>query len=128
MGKRILLCDDEIHILRAVEFKLNKAGYEVEIASDGEEAWKAIQKHQPDLLITDCQMPRMTGLELVRRMRNDPKTADIPVLMLTSKGFELSPEVLYKELGVIRVISKPFSPRELLQDVNAVLHQETVNV
>ncbi len=65
MTKRILLCDDEIHILRAAEFKLKKAGYDVRIASDGQEAWEAIQRQKPDILITDCQMPRLDGLGLV---------------------------------------------------------------
>ena len=128
MGKRIILCDDEIHILRAMEFKLKKAGYEVEITNDGEEAWDAIQKRKPDLLITDCQMPRLTGLELIGRLRDNPRTADIPVFMLTAKGYELSHELLFGQLRVLRVVAKPFSPRELLQDVDAVLQQETSNV
>ena len=128
MNKRIVLSDDEIHILRAMEFKLKKAGYEVEITSDGEEAWEAIQKCKPDLLITDCQMPRLSGLELISRLRNNPQTADIPVFMLTAKGYELSQELLFDQLRVLRVIAKPFSPRELLQDVDAVMQQETIKV
>jgi two-component system, OmpR family, alkaline phosphatase synthesis response regulator PhoP len=128
MSKRILLCDDEIHILRAMEFKLKKGGYEVEITSDGEEAWEAIQIRKPDLLITDCQMPRLTGLELIERLRNNSQTADILVFMLTAKGYELSQELLFNQLRVLRVLAKPFSPRELLQDVNAVMQQETIKV
>jgi two-component system, OmpR family, alkaline phosphatase synthesis response regulator PhoP len=128
MSKRILLCDDEIHIVRAMEFKLKKGGYEVEITSDGEEAWEAIQIRKPDLLITDCQMPRLTGLELIERLRNNPQTADILVFMLTAKGYELSQELLFNQLRVLRVLAKPFSPRELLQDVNAVMQQETIKV
>ena len=128
MGKRIILCDDEVHILRAAEFKLKKAGYEVELAGDGEEAWEAIQNLKPDLLITDCQMPRLNGFELVRRLRSNPQTSDIPVLMITAKGYELSPELLFEELHVLRIIAKPFSPRELLQDVNTILEQKTVQV
>jgi DNA-binding response OmpR family regulator len=128
MSKRILLCDDEIHILRAMEFKLKKGGYEVEISSDGEEAWEAIQNRKPDLLITDCQMPRLSGLELIERLRNDLQTAAIPVFMLTAKGYELAPELLFNQLRVLRVVAKPFSPRELLRDVDAVLQQETVEV
>lgn len=126
MSKRILLSDDEIHILRAMEFKLKKGGYEVEITSDGEEAWEAIQKRKPDLLITDCQMPRLSGLELINRLRNNPQTADIPVFMLTAKGYELSQELLFDQLRVLRVLPKPFSPRELLRDVDAVMQQETI--
>ena len=128
MSKRILLCDDEIHILRAMEFKLKKAGYEVEITTDGEEAWEAIQNRMPDLLITDCQMPRLSGLELINRLRNNPQTAAIAVFMLTAKGYELSQELLFDQLRVLRVIAKPFSPRELLREVDAVTQQETVIV
>jgi two-component system, OmpR family, alkaline phosphatase synthesis response regulator PhoP len=127
MGKRILLCDDEIHILRAAEFKLKKAGYDVEITTDGEDAWDAVQNRKPDLLITDCQMPRLSGLELIGRLRDNPHTSDIRVFMLTAKGYELSHDQLFDRLGVLRVLAKPFSPRELLQDVNAVLQTETVN-
>ncbi len=126
MSKRILLCDDEIHILRAMEFKLKKAGYDVEITSDGEEAWEAIQNCKPDLLITDCQMPRLSGLELIGRLRNDPKAADLPVFMLTAKGYELSPELLFGQLRILRIVSKPFSPHELLDGVNDVFQENTV--
>jgi two-component system, OmpR family, alkaline phosphatase synthesis response regulator PhoP len=128
MSKRIILCDDEIHILRAMEFKLKKGGYDVEITSDGEEAWEAIQKCKPDLLITDCQMPRLSGLELIERMRSKPETAAIPVFMLTAKGYELAPELLFNQLHVLRIVAKPFSPRELLQFANDVLQQESAKV
>jgi len=121
MTKRILLCDDEIHILRAAEFKLKKAGYDVQIASDGQEGWEAIQRQKPDMLITDCQMPRMDGLGLVERVRQNPETADLPIFMLTAKGFELSHDNLAHKWNVMAVIAKPFSPRELLQRVDSVL-------
>ena len=124
MSTRVLLCDDEIHILRAAEFKIKRAGYSVRTAGDGEEAWQLVQDQVPDLLITDCQMPRLDGLGLVRRLREDCRTAAVPVLMLTAKGFELSHEGLAAELGVIDVIAKPFSPRELLKRVDAVLAEE----
>ena len=121
MSKRILLCDDEIHILRAAEFKLKKAGYDVQIASDGEEAWEAIERQTPDMLITDYQMPRLDGFGLVQKVRANPATATIPVFMLTAKGFELSHEELAEKWNVMAVLAKPFSPRELLQRVDAVL-------
>jgi DNA-binding response OmpR family regulator len=126
MTKRVMLCDDEIHILRAAEFKLKKAGYDVQIAGDGEEAWVAIQAQKPDILITDCQMPRLDGLGLVRRVRENPATADLPVLMLTAKGFELSHQELAEKLQVIAVVGKPFSPRELLQRVDAILGEASL--
>lgn len=125
MGKRVLLCDDEIHILRAAEFKLKRAGYDVQIASDGQEAWEAIEAQKPDILITDCQMPRLDGLGLVARVREHEETRDLPILMLTAKGFELSSEDLADKWDVIDVIAKPFSPRELLGRVDAILSEET---
>ncbi len=128
MSKHILLCDDEIHILRAAEFKLKKAGYDVRIASDGQEAWEAIQERKPDILITDYQMPRLDGLGLVQKVRENPATADLPVFMLTAKGYELSHDDLAAKWNVMAVIAKPFSPRELLQRVNGVLQEEAVTV
>ena len=123
MTKHILLCDDEIHILRAAEFKLKKAGYDVRTAGDGLEAWEAIQQQKPDLLITDCQMPRLDGLGLVRKVRENPATADLPVFMLTAKGFELSQDDLARKWSISAVIAKPFSPRELLQRVDSILQE-----
>ena len=121
MPKRVLLCDDEIHILRAAEFKLKRAGYDVQIAGDGQEAWELIEAQVPDMLITDCQMPRLDGFGLVQRVRENPETADLPVLMLTAKGFELSSDELAEKWNVIGVLAKPFSPRELLQTVDGIL-------
>lgn len=121
MPKRVLLCDDEIHILRAAEFKLKRAGYDVRIAGDGQEAWEAIQLQKPDVLITDCQMPRLDGFGLVQRVRENPETKDLPVLMLTAKGYELSQEELAEKWNVAAVIAKPFSPRELLRSVEKLL-------
>ena len=115
MGKRILLCDDEIYILRAAEFKLKEAGYDVEITVDGEEAWKAIQTHKPDLLIADYYMPKLNGIDLVHRIRENPQTADIPVFMLTCKLYAITPQVYSEELNIIHVIPKPFSPRRITQ-------------
>jgi two-component system alkaline phosphatase synthesis response regulator PhoP len=120
MPHQVLLCDDEIHILRAAEFKLTRAGYEVRCASNGEEAWRALEQYKPDLLITDCQMPYLDGLGLCQRLREHPATADLPVLMLTAKGYELSHRDLREQLGILAVIAKPFSPRELLQKVDEI--------
>jgi two-component system, OmpR family, alkaline phosphatase synthesis response regulator PhoP len=128
MTKRILLCDDEIHILRAAEFKFKRAGYDVEIAGDGQEAWEAIERQTPDILITDCQMPRLDGFGLVERVRGNAATSDLPILMLTAKGFELSHRELTEKWNVLAVIAKPFSPRELLRRVDAVFDEQTVSV
>ena len=127
VSKNVLLCDDEIHILRAAEFKLKRAGYEVRIAGDGQEAWEMIAERTPDILISDYQMPRLDGFGLTRRVRENPATADLPILMLTAKGFEIDAEELAEKWNIIGVIAKPFSPRELLRTVNEVLGVESLN-
>jgi two-component system alkaline phosphatase synthesis response regulator PhoP len=124
MPHRVLLCDDELHILRAAEFKLLRAGYEVECAGDGEAAWEAIVRQRPDFVITDCQMPRLTGFGLAERIRANPATRDLPVIMLTAKGLELSSADVREQYGVLCVLGKPFSPRELLRLVDAQLRPE----
>ena len=122
MSKCILFCDDDIHIVRAAEIKFRHAGYEVHTASDGEEALESIRAGRPDLLITDCQMPRLDGLGLIQRLREDPATADLPVMMLTGKGFELSHDELAKRWNILAILPKPFSPRDLLRRVDAILN------
>jgi len=128
MGRSVLLCDDEIHILRAAEFKMKRAGHDVRIAGNGEEAWSMIEQRPPDIVVTDCQMPRLDGLGLIRRMRQYEPTKNLPVYMLTAKGFELSHEELKNELNILDIITKPFSPRELLARVEQALDEpEAVN-
>ncbi len=124
MSKRILLCDDEPHILRAAEFKLKRAGYEVFTANDGEEGWEIIQELRPDVVITDCQMPQLDGLGLAKRIHESAEFTSIPVLMLTAKGFELSRQAVRDEYGILDVLAKPFSPRELHKRVEAVFESE----
>lgn len=126
MPKRILLCDDELHILRAAEFKFKRAGYDVICANDGQEGWEQIEKQRPDIVVTDCQMPRLSGLGLAERIRQTPATADLPVIMLSAKGFEISSEELRAKYGIRCLMAKPFSPRELFGRVEAVLAGEQV--
>ena len=121
MSKRILLCDDEIHILRAAEFKFKRAGYEVVLACDGQEGWERIQQQLPDVVVTDCQMPRLSGLGLAERIKEDPTTCHLPVIMLSGKGFELSEQEIRNNYGIRFLVGKPFSPRELFQRVEALL-------
>jgi DNA-binding response OmpR family regulator len=121
MAISILLCDDEIHILRAAEFKFTRSGFDVRCAGDGEEAWAEILIRKPDLVITDCQMPRLDGLELAKRIHETPETSDIPVLMLTGKGFEIPRTDIWRTYGIVQVLPKPFSPRELISKAQQVL-------
>ena len=127
MIAKILLCDDEIHILRAAEFKLARAGYEVRCATDGQQAWELIEQERPDILITDFPMPRLNGLELIERVRANPQTSDLAVIVLTAKGFEGSPQEMAERWGVAAVLGKPFSPRELHRLVESAVGLSTAS-
>jgi two-component system alkaline phosphatase synthesis response regulator PhoP len=124
MKHKILLCDDEVHILRAAEFKLVRCGFDVVCASDGQEAWEIIQRQPPDLVVTDCQMPRLNGLQLVEKIRGYEPTRDLHIVMLTAKGLELPFDELSQKWRVAALLSKPFSPRELSRCVEQVLAGE----
>ncbi len=117
---KILVCDDEPHIVHVVSAKLRNNGFEVISAADGEEGFEAAKQHAPDLVITDYQMPFLSGLELCAKMRADPKTAGIDVIMLTARGFSLGDDDL-KDTNIRKVLPKPFSPREVLKSVTEVL-------
>jgi two-component system, OmpR family, alkaline phosphatase synthesis response regulator PhoP len=125
MTKRILLCDDEVHILKAAEIKFRRAGFDVRSAADGEEAWQVMLEWTPDVLVTDCQMPRLNGLQLCARCREHEFTKTLPIVMLTAKGYEISQADLTATYGVIAVMAKPFSPRELVHHVEQILETGT---
>ncbi len=118
--KRILVADDESHILNVVSLKLRNAGFEVLTAADGAEALEIAQTQHPDLIITDYHMPQLSGLELCQRLKLDPATSGIPAIMLTARGYHLEPHDT-KKSGILRMLSKPFSPRHLLATVEEVL-------
>ncbi|MCB9858099.1 MAG: response regulator [Phycisphaerales bacterium] len=117
---KVLVCDDEPHIVHVVSAKLKNNGFEVVTAGDGEEAFATAKSEMPDLVITDYQMPYLSGLELCARLRNDAQTSQIPVIMLTARGFSLSDEDT-KETNIRKVLPKPFSPREVLACVSQIL-------
>jgi two-component system, OmpR family, alkaline phosphatase synthesis response regulator PhoP len=119
-AKKILVADDESHILNVVSLKLRNAGFEVVTASDGQEALELAISERPDLLITDYHMPQLSGLELCQKLKQDPATAKIPAIMLTARGYQLEPKDT-EQSGIWRMLSKPFSPRHLLSTVNEVL-------
>jgi len=120
MGARVLLVDDEAHILQVLSLKLRNAGYDIVTAVDGEEAFEAACQQPPDLVITDFQMPYMTGLELCRSLRENESTRDVPVIMLTARGYALADDDL--AIGNIRdVLTKPFSPRAIVSMVDGLL-------
>jgi len=118
--KTILVADDETHILHVVSLKLRNAGYRVLTAQDGLEAYELALHERPDLLITDYHMPQLSGIELCQKLKADPATTGIPAIMLTARGYHLEPHDT-EQSGILRMISKPFSPRQLLTTVNEVL-------
>jgi DNA-binding response OmpR family regulator len=118
--RTILVADDESHILHVVSLKLRNAGYRVLTARDGQEAFETANNELPDLLITDYHMPQLSGIELCQRLKAEPKTASIPAIMLTARGYNLEPSDTEKS-GILRMLSKPFSPRELLATVEEIL-------
>ena len=118
--RRILVADDEEYIVRVVSFKLESAGYEVVEAIDGADAWSKVRAGDIDLVLTDHQMPLMTGLELAGRIAADPATRHIPVIMLTARGFRLDAEEIVAS-RIVELIAQPFSPRGLLDRIRETL-------
>jgi DNA-binding response OmpR family regulator len=119
MTQTILVVDDEPQIVRLVRSYLEKAGFRVVTASDGEQAIYVARHEKPDLAVLDILMPRMDGLEFTRRIRREQ---DIPIIMLTARAEETD-RIVGLELGADDYVTKPFSPRELVARVRAVLRR-----
>ena len=122
MSSRVLIVEDEPDIRELVVHHLKREGYQVSVAASGEEALRQVQASPPDLVLLDLMMPAMNGLEVCRRLRKDPVTASLPIVMLTAKGDEID-RVLGLEIGADDYVVKPFSPKELLARVRAVLRR-----
>jgi two-component system phosphate regulon response regulator PhoB len=120
--KRILIVDDEPAIRDMVAFALRKADYLAVHAGDGREASEAISEKIPDLILLDWMLPGSSGLELARRWRREDLTRDIPIIMLTARGEE-NDRVSGLESGIDDYVVKPFSARELLARIKAVMRR-----
>jgi two-component system phosphate regulon response regulator PhoB len=120
--ERILVVEDEEDILELVVFNLSKEGYRAEGVITGEGALETAGNNVPDLVVLDLMLPGVDGLEVCRRLKADPRTAHIPVIMLTAKGEE-SDIVAGLEVGADDYVTKPFSPRVLIARVRAVLRR-----
>ncbi len=115
----VLLIDDEKDLIALVRYNLEKEGWEVVAARDGEEGLALARKIAPQMIVLDVMMPGLDGLEVCRRLRADAKTARIPIIMLTARAAE-SDRVVGLELGADDYVTKPFSPRELIARIKAV--------
>lgn len=120
MTKKILIADDEVNIVISLEFLMKREGFEVVIASDGEEAIAKIREEKPDLVLLDVMMPRKTGFEVCQEVRSNPELQDLKILMLTAKGRDT--EVAKgMALGADEYMTKPFSTHELVERVKGLL-------
>ena len=119
---KILVVDDEKPITDIEKFSLEKEGYEVEVAYDGEDALKKVEENTPDLIILDIMLPKIDGLEVAKEVR---KTHNMPIIMVTAKDSELD-KVLGLEIGADDYVTKPFSNRELVARVKANLRRQSV--
>jgi len=119
---KILVVDDEKDIVDLVAYNLEKEGFSVIRAYDGEKALNLAKTQGPDLVILDLMLPRIQGMEVCKRLRNSDRTTSLPIIMLSAKGEEID-KVLGLEIGADDYITKPFSVRELLARVKAVLRR-----
>jgi two-component system phosphate regulon response regulator PhoB len=119
---RILIIEDEKDIVDLLRFNLTQAGHETVVATSGEEALSQVARARPDLVLLDLMLPDLPGTEICRRIKGDPRTHQIPVIMVTARGEEVDRLVGF-ELGADDFVTKPFSMREVLLRVRAVLRR-----
>lgn len=122
MDRTILIVDDEDAIRELIRFTMEKNGYKTAEAADGEEALQLAQQTMPALMILDLMLPNVDGMEVCRRLKMNPTTAGIPIVMLTAKDDEID-KILGLEMGADDYMTKPFSTRELAARVKAVLRR-----
>ncbi|NCC23678.1 MAG: response regulator [Deltaproteobacteria bacterium] len=119
-GERVLVVEDEPDIQNLVSFHLKREGFDPIRAMDGHRALELVRTESPDLVILDLMLPGLDGLQVCRRIKSEPRTKNIPVIMLTAKGEEVD-RIVGFELGVEDYVVKPFSPRELMLRIKAVM-------
>jgi DNA-binding response OmpR family regulator len=116
---RILVVEDEPDVAEMIRYNLGREGYEVRLAANGTDALRQAREARPDVILLDIMVPQLNGWEICRRLKHDPETAAIPVIMVTGRAEE-GDKVLGFEMGADDYVTKPFSPRELLARVRAV--------
>ncbi|MCB0211286.1 MAG: response regulator [Anaerolineae bacterium] len=122
MSKKVLIVDDEANIVISLEFLMQQAGYQVEIARNGEDALTMVAKFKPDLVLLDVMMPKVNGFDVCQKIRDNAELQDTKVIMLTAKGRDV--EVAKgMALGANSYVIKPFSTKQLVLEVQRVLEE-----
>lgn len=119
MSGHVLLIEDEPNIIEAIRFILSREGWRVDTHSNGVDAVEAVRNRAPDVVILDVMLPGKSGYDILRELRDDPQTADLPVLMLTARGQNKDREMA-ERAGASRFMTKPFSNSEVLDAVRAL--------
>lgn len=119
-SRKVLVADDEVHIVQVIAMKLRNNGFEVVTAESGTEAYKVCCRENPDVIIADYHMPEMDGIQLIEKIRANTDLKHMPIIMLTAKGFTID-EKLRQKLQISECLNKPFSLKELLGHVEEVL-------
>ena len=126
MKPKILIIDDEIHIVELIKFNLENSGYEVDVSYDGLDGYLKIKQDKPNLVLLDWMLPNISGIDMLKKIRSDESLSNIPVIMLTAKNME-SDKIEGLELGADDYITKPFSIKELLARISSVLRRYNIN-
>ena len=122
MKEKILIVEDELDIVKMLEYNLKKEGFRVVSCHDGKSALHMADKEHPDLILLDLMLPHIDGLEVCKTLKKEDKTASIPIIMLTAKAQETD-KIVGLELGADDYVAKPFSPGELIARIKAVLRR-----
>jgi len=125
--KRILICDDEPHIVEGLRYLLKKPDREIAVAHNGKAAIERAYEATPDLLIIDIMMPVMNGIEAIATLRQNPKFAETPIIILTAKGCQ-DDSTMAEKLWKATVMAKPFYPTRLRELVSAILEKEPLAI
>jgi len=120
MSTKILIVDDEPHMLRVTELSIKKGGYQIVIGRNGKEALELAAREKPSLIVMDVSMPEMDGLTALTQLKANPETAKIPVIMLTVRGQAMA-RLQAEQSGAALYLTKPFSPSQLLVEVKRLL-------
>ena len=126
MNSKILVIDDEIHIVELLKFNLETSNYNVDFAYDGLDGYIKAKENKPDLILLDWMLPNISGIDVLKKIRSDKDLKQIPVIMLTAKNME-NDKIEGLEIGADDYITKPFSVKELLARISSVLRRYNIN-